>query len=473
MTPQTLPPDAGTPYRKNVTMWDRLWLAVYKYDDLTGSQFAETAPGYTRGWGRSIAGLFQRQPPITTRTEPTGVDLPDLLSGTIHKAQGYGSVVLRPISDGVMWKLSVVKPTRFVVDWAERRPTRIMVWDTTTDPRNPDDERTGLAIIETWTPNPNGPGTVTTSVHEISTAIVNGTAGVGSTMSPVRARLALEEGWTVGDQIDTTNPPAGLDGHPYIVSAQNDTVARDMAVYVWDWDDIGPIPLWYTLEQTLVGLARLWDQEQDDAELARKRIAMPEDSIGTKVIYADDGTTILARPGFTKSDNLIGLSAQMSAQHGPSGGVTPIEFGDDLIQRERIEARENAVLEMAGINPSSIGRHVGGRSDSGEAKRADNQMTMNTISQPARHAAAVLTTAVREADRLNGIMWAADDRVIVREGLKPDDNESADTARMLRDADAASTRTLIATAHPTWDDEQIETELEEMRAENRAASPIE
>ena len=34
-------------------------------------------------------------------------------------------------------------------------------------------------------------------------------------------------------------------------------------------------------------------------------------------------------------------------------GSTPIEFGDDLMQRERIERRENALLEAVGINPAS------------------------------------------------------------------------------------------------------------------------
>jgi hypothetical protein len=163
----------------------------------------------------------------------------------------------------------------------------------------------------------------------------------------------------------------------------------------------------------------------------------------------------------------------MSAEHGPSGGVTPIEFSDDLIQRERIERRENSILEMAGINPASIGRNVSGTSDSGTAKRADNQMTMNTISGPARHAAATLTTAVGGVARLNGGTWGDSDEVIVSEGLKENPVESADTARALRDAEAASTRTLVETAHPTWSPEQVDAEVEAMRAENAAASPLE
>ena len=63
--------------------------------------------------------------------------------------------------------------------------------------------------------------------------------------------------------------------------------------------------------------------------------------------------------------------------------------------------------------------------------------------------------------------------VTVHEGLKENPVESAENAGALRDAEAASTRTLIATAHPTWSETEIDEELELMQADGSAISPIE
>ena len=262
-----------------------------------------------------------------------------------------------------------------------------------------------------------------------------------------------------------TTPRPLSQQHPFIVSAQNDTVPRDVFVYVFAWEDIGPVPLWYTQEAVIEGLARLWDQEQDDAEMTRKRVAMPEDLVGTRNVVADDGSTVLARPGFNKHDNLLLVGSGMSAEHGPGGGVTPIEFGDDLTQRERIIGRENTVLEMVGINPASIGRNVGGRSDSASAKRADNQMTMNTITGPARKLERTLSAVVTELARLDPGTVSADLVVSVHEGLKENPAESAETAGALLDAQAASVATRVRTAHPTWTDTEVDDEVAAINGE--------
>ena len=125
-----------------------------------------------------------------------------------------------------------------------------------------------------------------------------------------------------------------------------------------------------------------------------------------------------------------------------------------------------------GINPQSVGRNVSGRSDSAAAKRADQQMTMNTVTEPARNAERVLSAIFTECARLN----PGDTRpvmVSVHEGLKENPAESAEVANALRNAEAASTRTLVRTAHPTWSDDQVDAEVEAMRAEGMSVDPIE
>jgi len=453
MPAPTLPPDKGTPHRDLVTRWDDLWNARYLYPQTRGTRSLDrtvtAAPGYSRSLARLISGLFQRQTPDYDGdpTDPplSGNDLAELLTEITSKAAGYGAVLIRPVFDGARWVPATLTPNRFHVDWAHRRPTRVTAWDYSTDPRYPNDDRRGLAIIETWEPGDNQPGTVTTSVWETEAGPNNGTV--------------------LTKPVSIDNPPALLEDHPFVVSAENDAVARDLFVYVWAWEECGPVSLWFTNENVLAGLARLWDQEQDDAELTRKRVAMPENLVGTSRVYADDGSTVLARPGFNKHDNLLLLGSGMSAEHGPNGGVTPIEFGDDLIQRERIERRENSLLEMVGINPASIGRNVSGRSDSGAAKRADNQMTMNTITAPARHAENVLSGVATELARLNPEVVSEVLVVSVFEGLRENPVEAAETAGLLRDADAASVQTRVETAHPTWTPEEVDDEVARITAE--------
>jgi len=436
----TLPPDKDSPHRKAIIEWDRLWKGQYQYD--SDRHEASAAPGYTRSFSLLVAGLFERQTPSyepdMTAPPLTPVELSELMHETVSRTAGYGLTLVRPVSDGTGWKASVLPPTMFHVRWVHRRPVAVTVWDHAADPRT-DNDRVGLAFVEQWTPVEDGPGMVETRIFET----VADPAGGGM-------RLALE--------LDATNPPAALEDHPFFVSARNDPIRRDVYPYVWAWEDLGPVPLWYTNENVIRGLARLWDQEQDDAEMTRKRVAMPDDTMGRATVRADGSQEIIARPGFRKHDNILLLSSSMSAEHGPNGGVTPIEFGDDLIQRDRIERRENALLEAVGINPASIGRNVSGRSDSGVAKRADNQMTMNTITAPARRVEGLLTAVTRELARLNN-MPSTEWSVSVHEGLKTDPDEAAATAVKLRDAEAASTKTRVQTAHPTWSVDEVDAEV--------------
>ena len=449
-----LPPDAGTVHRGFVTRWDRLWKGSYHYDAATRNSQAESSPGYTRGFSQLVAGLFQRQPPQIESGDSslTPAELSGLLHEMTARAAGYGATLIRPVFDGVKWQPSILSPTRFAVEWAHRNPTRITMWDYAADPRAADNERRGLAVIEVWTPNTDGPGMVETSVWQTE-------RGVGGETK-------------LSKQINIQNPPTELVDHPFILSAANDQVPRDVTPYIWGWEDFGPVALWYTSEAVIEGLARLWDQEQDDAEMTRKRVALPAETLGTATVNADGTQNVLARPGFNKHDNILLLSSAMSAQHGPGGGVTPIEFGDDLVQRDRIERRENSLLEMVGINPASIGRNVGGRSEGAASKRADNQMSLNTITAPARAAELVLSAVVTELARLNKT-GAGDLVVSVSEGLKENPVESAEVARMLRDAEAASTKTLVRTSHPTWTDDQVTAEVLLMQSQGAAIAPIE
>ena len=150
----TLPPDKGTPHRAMVGVWDRLWRAKYQHHkDVTAlgganpawapgadNEHQDSAPGLSRPLSLLIAGLFQQRPPTYANdVEQMPVDqdgLADLVKESTARAAGYGSVLFRPVSDGVEWQPSIVVPTNFAVDWAHKRAAQVTMWDVARDPRD-------------------------------------------------------------------------------------------------------------------------------------------------------------------------------------------------------------------------------------------------------------------------------------------------------------------------------------------------
>ena len=82
---------------------------------------------------------------------------------------------------------------------------------------------------------------------------------------------------------------------------------------------------------------------------------------------------------------------------------------------------------------------------------------MNTITARARRIETLLTGVTLELARLNG--GSGDWAISVHEGLKENPIESAEVAVKLRDAAAASTKTRVQTAFPTWSDDEVDAEV--------------
>jgi hypothetical protein len=456
--PETLPANPQDPYRVRLAQWHALYRASY-------TMSRPCAPAYTRAWGRLAAGLLQAAPPIYQPPPDEGTTLPitvddlsDMLDEGAQLSAAYGVVFLRPVyvnatGDGE-WTWSLLLPLHCEPVWSEGRLHSARVWGTSPDPRSPKARHKRLAIVEDWN---TATGKVEVALYEAVSSEPDG-AGV--------IRL--------GRPINPEAPPVGIDAdHPYVRAATSpDNPERRLVPVVWEWDDGYPAPMFVGNEAAVTGLVELWDQEQDDALLTRKRVMVSEDLLAKGDVYGSSGQ-VLGRAGFGKRDNLVVLAAGMTAQSVSDGKLEVVDFGDDLVMRDRIERRESAVLESIGINPQSVGRSVTGRSDSAAAKRADQQLTMQTIAGPARRWEAALTAMVQQLATLNGQTVPDTLAVDVREGLKAQPAEHAETARALASAQAASRRTLIRVANPTWTAKEVDDEFALMQAEGRAAAPLE
>lgn len=442
----TLPPHHLSPHRQAVHRWAAM------YDRPPGTN--EDAPNYSRWIANIVAGLMQAKPPEVDGFEADWFDTAELIEDTVRVQASQGVCMLRPVHDGEGWVLQTLAPERFAATWAHRRLVECLVWTIMPDPTDANDKTKAIAVVERWDQQA---GTVT---HEFW-----------------KGDLSMAGVFTGNVELSPESLPEKIAALPAVQGALADIasasgVERRMVPVVWQWLKGMPAPIIAGNENVIAGLERLWDQEQTDAEMARNRVAIDERMLGRSTIMSDDGK-IIASAGFGIRDNVLALKA-------PSGGAQAvgdnlpfqaITFPDSLIQRERIERRENSLLEMVGINPQSVGRSVSGRSDSAAAKRADQQMTLQTVATPARKLSKALSDALTQLNTLNGSQ--AEVEVTIYEGVRPISSESAEEARILSAAQAASTRTLIATAHPAWSDSQIDEELDRMGAEALAVTPAE
>ena len=369
------------------------------------------------------------------------------MEDTVRVQASQGVCFLRPVHDGESWVVQTLAPDRVAAYWAHRRLSSAVVWSIHADPFHDNDATKAIAVVERW-----ADGMV---VHEFWQGDVD-THGV----------FHAKKQWSPESLPDQIRELPAVEG-ALVDIAEAANVERRLVPVVWQWLKGHPAPIFASNENVIAGLERLWDQEQTDAEMARNRVAIDERMLGRSTIRSDTGD-IIASAGFGIRDNVLALKApQGGAQAiGDALPFQAITFPDSLTQRDRIERRENSLLEMVGINPQSIGRSVGGRSDSAAAKRADQQMTLQTVATPARKLSRALSDALTQVAALNET--PSDVSVTVFEGVRPVSAESADEARILSAAQAASTRTLIATAHPAWDDDMIDEELERMAEEGMA-----
>ncbi len=449
----TLPADPTSPARQALDMWRSL------YDRGLANELY--APNYARWLGGIMAGLMQAEPPTVAGDEMFAdeVAIEDLVEDVAADAAGLGVVYLRPTYvDGDVWVPATIHPAMFDPIW---RHKRLMGGDAWLIEPKPGEDRTAVwLLVERWRVSDDNVGTVEMTGYD--------------------GKLA--EGGTV--EYDPTRPIDVTGSDVPLFSRAADSAARfagqDVRVhgFVWRWYRKLAAPVYVSNEQVVRGLEALWDQEQSDAEMIRHRVALDADMLRTQPVlgqYADtnnmpQGSRVIAQPGFNLRSNILALSSAKTGQAQAVADRVPfhvVSFPDSLTQRDRIERRENGLLELCGINPQSIGRNVGGRSDSAAAKRADQQTTLNTIAGPGRRLARTLQMSVQQCANLAA---AGDVSVSITPGLRPIASDSVEMARDLYTANASTVETRVRTAHPDWSDDQVAAEVVQYQAEQAGLS---
>ena len=406
------------------------------------------APNYPRTIGRLIAGLFQ-QAPVTMETAgtPSLTDdqLADLTDRGVKRGAAESVVFLRPALVNGQWCAAAVGASQVEATWAHDQLVEAIVWDVT---KNGND---GYQMVtETYTVDSQ------TGQQNLVVQLWN------VTKSP-------KGGWKLAGEVDT----AAVDGveSPALhaqVRAINET-PRGLFAWAWDFEDGRPVPVHYTNEHLITQLEDLHGVEHEDNQLPRNVVAVSQESMAVNGMDNPTNTTWGKVRGFIQGRNVLSVPSDQLAMHGTEAFIKHLRLEDDLVQRERIEMKEDVLYTACGISPTTMGRSATGRSDSGAAKRADNQLTLTTIAGPARRWAGTLTLLAAELARLQTGTKAGP--VQVTEGLKSSAEERAELVAVQRGADVQSIEEGVKQINPDWDDTAVGDEVARIRNDNQLPTP--
>lgn len=222
------------------------------------------------------------------------------------------------------------------------------------------------------------------------------------------------------------------------------------------------ISLFDGLEAVMLGLHRLYSQEQHDAEIARRRIAVSEEYL------TRDGA---GRHRFDRSSDLFVLSRDAAGTMGKetaSSVASPIEFHDDNVMRDRIAGRLRDFLIAVGLNPDTIDSSDAAGAISGTSRKLAQAMSLRTASASGRYWSWAIARTLRVALKVDAVhlggpvSGAALDvlaQVNLADGLLEDDAELARILSDLDSAEAISTGQKVRRLHPEWTDAQVDEEV--------------
>jgi hypothetical protein len=233
------------------------------------------------------------------------------------------------------------------------------------------------------------------------------------------------------------------------------------------------VSLFEGLEGLILALHRLYSQEQHDAELARKRIAMPESFVSRDAA---------GRASFDRGTDLLVLSDDAE---GPVGSdrnpVTTIEFSDDLVMRDRIRGRFEDFLIACGISPQTVNASDSGSAVSGTSRKLAQAATLQTVASAGRYWQDALARTLSLSMKVGAAHLGYDlspqelellPSVSLADGLLEDAAESARILLDLDSAEAISTIEKVRRVHPEWSPQQVLDEVVLLDGENPGIPPL-
>lgn len=221
----------------------------------------------------------------------------------------------------------------------------------------------------------------------------------------------------------------------------------------------GVEPLMDALDETYTSWMR-------DVRLGKARILVPEFMM--KNLGRGQGT-------MWDEDQEIYTALNVAPTEGAASQITAQQFIMRVAEhRATADALIDQILDAAGYSPSTFGRGGEGMATATEVVSRERK-SARTRDKKARYWSQALEPLLS--------VWLELDASIFKTGAKgevkvkwadvsqPDTEALARTANLLRAAEAASTKTLVAMQHPDWSTEDIEAEVELVKAESSSPVP--
>lgn len=220
------------------------------------------------------------------------------------------------------------------------------------------------------------------------------------------------------------------------------------------------VSLFDGLEGLILAMHRLYSQEQHDAEMARRRIAVSEEFVRRDA----GGNPVVDR----RLDLFVLSEAAAGAVGAERKPVEAIEFTDDLVMRDRLQGRFREFLIACGIAPDTLDANETGGAISGTSRRLAQALTIQTVGAMGRYWQHALGHALRLAmlvetthlgANLPADAVAVPPTVTLADGMIDDASELARILVDLDSAEAISPEQKIRRLHPEWTDDEVADEL--------------
>jgi hypothetical protein len=363
--------------------------------------------------------------------DATGVDL--ALREGARTCAVQGEVYLRPVWDQELspWPLLTVEPGRRVIPaFRHRILVEAIVFSSLAT-----DEGTVWRLLEH-----HEPSVITSYLFKGTEQELGKRHTIGASGTPSRWADVEEEVDTETEQLTLVHVPFDRDS-----------------------DDAHGISLFDGTEGLILGIHRLYMQEQHDAELARRRIALP------KSYLTRDSQ---GRPGWDRTTDLLELADEAAGTVGAETPIKPIEFHDDNVQRERIQGRLRDFFLACGIAPQTLGEEAG-TAESGTARKLAQSLTIQTVADAAGYWVHALRVAIPLALFLGSRHLKPTEPAIPQDlpvpnvepqdGFVADQVEEANVVAILDSADAISPEEKVERLHPDWPEEDKALEVQRIK----------
>ena len=222
---------------------------------------------------------------------------------------------------------------------------------------------------------------------------------------------------------------------------------------------------------------RVYSQMMDTIEDAKSRLIISDSMLERR--GAGEGV------GFDSNQRIF-TKVKLPPSEREGGGIPIEKIQFDMHVAEylqAIEALTSKAVRAAGYNPQTMGDEAGAAMTATEYA-GRNKRSMSTRDKKIRYwqpeLSAILTSllavdveqfAPRDPDDNTAII-AYPVEVTFPDAVQPTIRELADTAKALKDAEAASKFTLVKTVHPDWNDTQVQEEVDRILAQNSVIDPV-